>query len=135
MLLWLKQRPDLNELVRVPAAIRIFFDGTTISDPLWQTVSESGTNPAEPAHGWLSLGYDVADNGQTSALSDCEYQQDEMTRARESWGSDVNEWGLLSSFENAVALRDFSNGRVREHAPFYVYEIFRISLEHRRNGS
>jgi hypothetical protein len=61
--------------------------------------------------------------------------RDEMTRARESWGSDVNEWGLLSSFEKSVALRDFSNGRVREHAPFYVYEIFRIGLEDRRNGS
>ncbi len=135
MLEWLKERPDLNQLVRMPVAIRIFLDGTTISDPLWQTVSEDGTNPAEPAHGWLSLGYDVADRGQTSALSDCEYQQDEMTRARGSWASDVNDWGLLTSFENAVAIKDFSNGRVREHAPFYIYEVFRIGLEDRRNGS
>lgn len=135
MLLWLKQRPDLNELIRVAIAIRIFLDGTTISDPLWQTISEGGSDPAELAQGWPSLGYDVADNGQISALSDCGYQEDEMKRARASWGSDVNEWGLLSSVQNAVALKDFSNSRVPEHAPFYVYEIFRIGFEDRRNGS
>ena len=131
MLQWLKQRPDVRKLVRVPIGIRVFLDGTTISDPFWQTISDGGTDAAEPAQGWTSLGYDVADSGQISALSDCGYQEDEMKRARASWGSDVNEWGLLSSFQSAVALKDFSNSRVPEHAPFYVYEIFRIGFEDR----
>ena len=49
-----------------------------------------------------------------------------MTQARLRWGNHVNDSGLLDNLEAALAFKAFSDTRVPELAPFYVYEIFKI---------
>ena len=126
---WLNKQPELEKLVRFPVAIGIFLDSATISDPLWQTVSDGGNDPTSPTQGWSSLGYDVADRGQISALSDCSYASEELIQARVHWGNSVNDCGLLNDLDASLEFKKYSDARVVEHAPFYLYEIFRLSSE------
>jgi hypothetical protein len=128
MLGWLKATPNAKELIRFPIALRITFEGSVASDPQWATIAQTGTWPKEIAKCWTHLGYDIADHDQTSALSGFEYQPEEMTPARNRWGNTLNEWGLLPDLESASAFRNFSNRRLHDQAPFYVYEIFTIPI-------
>lgn len=127
MLGWLEDRPAVKKFVRFPVATGVFLDDITASGALWKTVAESNVSPSNPLPQWTLLGYDVADEGQTSALSNCQFQYDEIAKARMRWQSHLNEWGLLDDFADAGAFVEFSNKRVSEHAPFYVYEIHKIS--------
>ena len=38
----------------------------------------------------------------------------------------LNEYGLLESVDHALRFREMTNKRVLEHAPFYVYKLFRV---------
>jgi len=126
MLQWVEQRPKIKALIRFPVAIQLISSPNS-SDPMWDTIAGQGTEPAAPSREWNRLGYDVADRGPTSGLSNCSYTADEMTQARRRWGNRVNPSGLLESLEDARAFASFSDARVPDHKPFLVYEIFRIS--------
>jgi hypothetical protein len=129
MVRWMGDRPELKGLVRFAIAIQVSLDMPPDSDPLWQTISETGTSPREIMGRWTHLGFDVADRDQTSALSGSEYTARDMAGARSRWGSQINDLGLLDNRSSAFSFKEFSNERLPEDAPFYVYEIFRIALE------
>jgi hypothetical protein len=69
------------------------------------------------------LGFDVADAGRWSGLSNCSYSKTEMNALRPAWIKRVNDFGLLDSIEDALAFQELSNARVPEHAPFWVYRL------------
>lgn len=69
------------------------------------------------------LGFDVADDGLTSGLSNCGYGPSDREQA-EPFSLSLNEHGLFSTIEAANAFRLFSDARVAEHAPFFVYGVF-----------
>lgn len=75
---------------------------------------------------WKPLGFDVADAGLTSGLSNCGYQQTEIAGLRASWASDLNEHHLFGDVTRALAFRDLTDRRVPEHAPFFVYALWLI---------
>lgn len=75
---------------------------------------------------WKRLGFDVADAGFTSALSNCSAPEDERESLRASWASALNEHHLFTDVEKAFAFRRFSDDRVPEHAPFFVYALWHI---------
>jgi hypothetical protein len=126
MLEWLNGRTSVREQNRFPIAIRVSLEKMANAEPVWETAARIGTKPHDTRQEWASLGYDVADQDQTSALSGIEYTPDEMTVARANWGIHVNDWGLLDDFEAAVEFKEFSTARLRKHASFYIYEIFSI---------
>jgi hypothetical protein len=128
MLIWTKQRPELRDHIRFAVAVQIVLTEQTDSDALWDAVSAGRVDPAI-MQDWLRLGYDVGDHDQTSALSGFEYTSDEMAQTRSQWIGHVNQWGLLDDLESALAFRESANSRILEHAPFYVYEIFKIHLK------
>lgn len=70
------------------------------------------------------LGYDIADDGLTSALSNCEYSAPEMIVARNMFAPFINDHGLIDNMENALRFRDYSSTRVPEHTPFFVYSLW-----------
>jgi hypothetical protein len=41
-------------------------------------------------------------------------------------GERINDFGLLQTQEDAVAFMEISNLRVPEHAPFWVYGLYRV---------
>ena len=85
------------------------------------------TDPDRVPEGSALLGYDVADAGRTSGLSNCGYTEEEVSALGPVWADRLNSFGLLSALEDAVAFRQQCNYRVPEHAPFWVYALWRLS--------
>jgi hypothetical protein len=126
MLHWMEERPGLRDLTRFAIAIQVNLDESTESDPLWDTISRNGSQPALTTSEWIHLGFDVANRDQTSALSGSEFTPEEMRDARLRWGEHINQSGLLSSMESARAFREFSDARVPDLLPFFVYELSKL---------
>jgi len=75
---------------------------------------------------WTLLGLDVADGWLLSGLSNCGYDTSERAIFRRDWAGQLNEHHLFESLPIARAFRDATNVRVPEHAPFFVFALFRI---------
>jgi hypothetical protein len=125
----------LDEAVRSPLSV---------DDGIWPKLPEGGTRGvrvailAEPsmppgameesteteaaAEGPL-LGYDVADAWQVSGLTNCGYSPEEKAALTETWRPRLAANGLLRTLTWAKEFVEVANGRVVEHAPFYVYEM------------
>jgi hypothetical protein len=69
------------------------------------------------------LGYDVADEGLTSGLSNCGYEREDREAAN-VFAPLLNRHGLFDTIEAADDFRRFSDQRVPEHSPFYVYGLY-----------
>ncbi len=75
---------------------------------------------------WTLLGFDVADAGFISGLSNCGYTPGEAAGLRATWASALNAHHLFDDLEKALAFREMTEGRVPEHAPFFVYALRRL---------
>lgn len=73
------------------------------------------------------LGYDVADEVMTSGLSNCGYSNEERDVVRLCWASRLNRFHLFDDGDEALQFKDFSDARVPEHAPFFVFGIYRLA--------
>ncbi len=71
------------------------------------------------------LGYDIADEGMVSALSNCSYSSEDKFLAKIFFGKEINSHGLIAEFEAAKKFADFSNSRVPEHALF-IFMVFML---------
>jgi hypothetical protein len=76
---------------------------------------------------WRFLGYDIADAGDISGLSNCGYEGGELASLRPTWAPRLNDHGLLSDLSDAISFRSASDKRVPEHAPFQVYGIWLVA--------
>ena len=70
------------------------------------------------------IGYDIADEGICSGLSNCGYTKSDMKFCRENFSSYLNEHGLFNDFGMANQFLSYTNKRVSEHVPFYIYALF-----------
>ncbi len=86
----------------------------------------SNTTPDVPGDGWSFLGFDVADGMHISGLSNCGYEPAERETFRRDWARELNGHHLFEDPVAARAFRDATDARVREHAPFFVFALFRI---------
>ena len=75
---------------------------------------------------WRFLGYDVADEGNISGLSNCGFDGGDVGSLRAKWASRINEHGLLADPSDATSFRSMTDRRVPEHAPFEVYGIWQV---------
>lgn len=87
------------------------------------------TTPERLPEGSTLLGYDVADAGRTSGLNDCGYTEQEIRDLTPDWAPRLNGFGLFGRLEDAVAFRPVCDARVREHAPFWVYALWRLPVD------
>lgn len=88
------------------------------------------TNSAVLDESWKLLGFDVSDQSMLSGLSNCGYsdESENVQSLRDRWGPHLNSYHLFDKVEQAVAFKEFSNQRVREHAPFFVYGLWLIEV-------
>ena len=70
------------------------------------------------------LGYDVADGGYISGLSNCGYTEEEIRDLGPIWKGRINEFGLIGDLEHALEFKHYTEERVAEHAPFYVFGLY-----------
>lgn len=81
--------------------------------------------PADLDAQWLHLGFDVSDSWLLSGLSNCGYAQEEIDAMRAQWGPRLNAHHLFDDRLDASAFATLCGERVREHAPFHVYGLWR----------
>jgi hypothetical protein len=91
----------------------------------FEVVLHPDVSPSTPAHGWPFLGYDVADQYLTSALTNLRAARE---RLRRSVGPRLNEHGLLSTRQDALDLEGQSDELFPAYQPFCVYGLYRIRL-------
>jgi hypothetical protein len=83
--------------------------------------------PSTISEDWKLLGFDVADAGFISGLSNCGYGEDEVTVLRATWASLLNQHHLFTDVKDALAFKLLTDARVPEHAPFFVYGLTLIA--------
>jgi hypothetical protein len=64
-----------------------------------------------------------------SGLSNCGYEPPERATFRRDWARRLNDHHLFEDLATARGFRDATDGRVSEHAPFFVFALFRIDAE------
>lgn len=74
------------------------------------------------------LGYEVADFMFVSSLTNCEYKVEEK-KYLTSFRDRLNECGLFDDIASAEEYKNISDLRVKEHAPFYVFGLYRVKLK------
>lgn len=74
---------------------------------------------------WRLLGYDVGDSSQLSGLSNCGLSRQEVDAVSARWVNRLNEHHLFSDPSAADSFCRSANQSVPEHAPFYVYGLWR----------
>ncbi len=84
---------------------------------------EPARNPAGTDPSWPLLGYDVADRGLFSGLTDCAYTASEWSRLAPVWAARLSEHHLFVDVGDAEQYCAESSRRVPEHAPFFVFEL------------
>jgi hypothetical protein len=122
---------DLGEMraalaERRPPAHRIVAVSWLTDDPGAKGGPRHGTREATPRDlgaEWELLGYDVADGGCLSGLSNCAYSPFERAELAPAWGPKLNAAGLLADAEDAFLYRAVTDRRVSEHAPFFVWAL------------
>src|SRR5262249_43673178 len=97
-------------------AIEVLSDGGLARAPEWNAPL-GGLPGCEPDDvDWVRLGFDVADQGYTSALSNCGWSKEEKPEAVARWSPFLNEHGLLATAGAADAFRFDADDRAPEHA-------------------
>jgi hypothetical protein len=81
------------------------------------------TTPNSLPESSVFLGYDVADVGFLSGLSNCGYTPAELVELRPTWSKRINDFGLLQLENDALDFKEISDTRASEHTPFWVYRL------------
>ncbi len=99
---------------------------SVLQDSWWHAITGCTVRPANQRNEWELLGYDVANSGFTSALSNCGRQPHEQREAEARWGKYLNDFGLFKIASDATYFCEDANKRLSSDGPFYVYELFLI---------
>jgi hypothetical protein len=83
--------------------------------------------PELPDTNWQFLGFDIADGGFISGLSNCGYEDAERDGLAAEWAQYLNRRHLFDDLQRAFQFRELTNARVPEHAPFFVIRLWLIA--------
>ena len=81
--------------------------------------------PASLNQEWTFLGYDIADEGFISGLSNCGYKTSEQ-HLSDDWRHFLNDWHLFTERKQALQFQKITDQRVAAHAPFCVYGLYAL---------
>jgi hypothetical protein len=130
--LWLsldRMKRRLSEHARsaLLLAVELFAPEETTVAEFPSSLIYSQADPSILPASSVPLGYDVADAGFISGLSNCGYTDEELEALRPECATRINDFGLLQTLGDAFAFVGVSNRRVPEHAPFWVYGLHRVT--------
>lgn len=97
------------------------------SDQFGSPLLDRNPVPSKLPERAVPLGFDVADAALVSALSNCSYKPEEKDQLHVHWSKKLNEHGLFQSLNDAIEFRSISETRVPQHAPFWVYRLYRLN--------
>jgi len=109
-------------------AITLLLDGISQYDlGIWDSLIQSDL-PVAPEDTWTRIGIDVSDISLLSGLMNCGFDpmMENVDYLRSKWSPYLNKYHLFSDYHAALEFKEFSNERVKEHAPFYLFGIWLI---------
>ena len=118
MLLSCDYRPSMTDMAEL--TIIVFVDDDEIPP---EYIVANDIEPIESCAGHF-IGYDIADEGLTSSVSNCGYSEAEIVFAKSNYAEKINKHGLFDDLLVANSFLEYSLRRVPEHSPFYVYGLF-----------
>jgi hypothetical protein len=80
-------------------------------------------HPEKPQRGWTALGYDVANTGYGSGLTNCGMFVEERPRLRQRWRPHLNEYGLFAAIDSATQFCQDANVRLEPDGPFLIFQL------------
>jgi hypothetical protein len=86
------------------------------------------TEPDRLSPRWTRLGLDVADGSCVSSLTECSYPAEDHDALRAKWVGRLNSYHLFNDSSDAFEFAEYSNIRIPEHAPFFVFSIYHIPI-------
>lgn len=96
---------------------------TVVMEPTVSSIWDlSNVVPQRRERFWPLIGYDVAATGFTSALTNCGYRAGETKPSP----TGLNAHHLFADAMSAGSFRQYSDDRVPEHAPFFVFGLYRL---------
>ena len=84
------------------------------------------SEPSNALPGWQLLGYDVADRWLLSGLCNCGWEPGEIPPPSARSAAELNEHHLFRDPDPAFHFAELTSRRVPEHAPFFVYSVYRL---------
>jgi hypothetical protein len=96
------------------------------NDSWWTAIMEAEPQPSDIQDDWIELGYDVANSGFLSALSNCGFSDDERDKMRALWRSQINHIGLLADLDAAKMYCVDAHRRAASDGPFFVFKLFLV---------
>jgi len=122
---FVQNRVEDNSL-GVDVAIEVFVTPAHSFDEFESLLRESRVVPDAIPLGSTFLGYDVADSSLYSGLCNCGYSVSDKKLLSMQWSSKLNEFGLFRDLNDALQFRVITDARVLEHAPFWIFGLYRI---------
>ena len=84
--------------------------------------------PSSDKSAFQLLGFDVSDLSLLSGLMNCGYPSDSHAAIKDKWSPRLNRYHLFQQPMDAFDFRVFTNERVSEHSPFFVFSIEVLGL-------
>ena len=80
---------------------------------------------------WELLDYDVADQWLLSGLTNCGFDKmtEDVEAIRQKYVPALKVYHLFDEIERVAEYKTFSDERMQEHAPFFVFGIWLIKKE------
>lgn len=118
MLMACDYRPSMTD--RVELTIAVFVEDDELPP---EYIVANDIEPIESPAGHF-IGYDIADEGLTSSISNCGYSEAEIVFAKSRYAKKINKHGLFDDLLVAKGFLEYSLRRMPEHSSFYVYGLF-----------
>lgn len=112
----------------IPVAIEVVSEPGAFANSHWGPLFAPDRGSLRASANWRFLGYDVADEGMVSGLSNCGYDQSEKPDCAKRFSGGLNDTGLFDALEPAREFRAEADERVKEHSPFHVYALYRRAV-------
>lgn len=95
-------------------------------DSWWRAVYPTAFPADQLDPTWPLLGYDAANSGMLSALTNCGRSGTLRDATRAAWADRLTDHGLLKEASDAVKFADEANVWARSDGPFYAFAIFLV---------
>jgi hypothetical protein len=92
-------------------------------DSWWRAAYPTGFPESQLDPAWTLLGFDAANSGMLSALTNCGRTGALADSVRAAWGGRLTDHGLLREAADAVEFAEEANRWAKEDGPFYAFSI------------
>lgn len=102
-------------------------------DSWWRAIYPTAFPASQLDPAWPLLGFDAANSGMLSALTNCGRTGPLADATRQTYGSRLTEHGLLKEEADAVKFAEEANRWAQGDGPFYAFAIYLVwGAEHLR---